>query len=412
MDLCRACCSWWLCLATVLCAHIHGTSNSAAYGILTSTHTDSPQWRPCLEDFCLCREREANCSGRLRHTTYIPRPPDGITDLDLSHNNFSSEMLTNNYLRLDNNVISHIPDGSFDSLPKLTTLNLDNNRIKLITQNTFGQGLREQVDSITLSFNPLECSCELLWFQHWFQSDPEVFSSPEVEVSDYTCSNLPGVRLKDFYLADQACVLSRDTSLFLIQTSGVVLVSLLLVSVALRYWWHIRLLLYEAFRGGNDLRRQRLEAERFDFDVFVSYCSQDLAWVSERLMPTLEEGLGLRLCVHERDFVPGRHIVDNIVQHVQASKKILMVFSTHFVRSQWCQFELSLCLTHVMDYDDALIVVCVDDVLSHDMTSSMRAVLKTTTYIQWKREVEAEDLFWRRLLLALRDVLPRGADRV
>ncbi|KAL8621537.1 hypothetical protein ACOMHN_026209 [Nucella lapillus] len=81
-------------------------------------------------------------------------------------------------------------------------------------------------------------------------------------------------------------------------------------------------------------------------------------------------------------------------------------------RRKRCQFELSLCLTHVMDYDDALIVVCVDDVLSHDMTSVMRAVLKTTTYIQWRREVEAKDLFWRRLLLALRDVLPRGADRV
>ncbi|KAL8621535.1 hypothetical protein ACOMHN_026207 [Nucella lapillus] len=383
MDLCRACCSWWLCLATVLCAHIHGTSNSAAYGILTSTHTDSPQWRPCLEDLCLCREREANCSGRLRHTTYIPRPPDGITDLDLSHNNFSSEMLTNNVfsnltniekLTLSSNQFTWVPRDVFDGMKEFINLDLDNNE-------------KLQVESIR----------EIV---------------PEVEVSDYTCSNLPVVRLKDFYLADQACVLSRDTSLFLIQTSGVVLVSLLLVSVALRYWWHIRLLLYEAFRGGDDLRRQRLEAERFDFDVFVSYCSQDLAWVRERLMPTLEEGLGLRLCVHERDFVPGRHIVDNIVQHVQASKKILMVFSTHFVRSQWCQFELSLCLTHVMDYDDALIVVCVDDVLSHDMTSAMRAVLKTTTYIQWRREVEAEDLFWRRLLLALRDVLPRGADRV
>jgi toll-like receptor 13 len=75
--------------------------------------------------------------------------------------------------------------------------------------------------------------------------------------------------------------------------------------------------------------------------------------------------------------------VDNIARCVEGSKKMLMVFSRDFVQSQWCQFELTYCLRHVMDYDDNLLIVCVDDVVSTEMTTAMMAVLKMTTYIQW-----------------------------
>ena len=178
-------------------------------------------------------------------------------------------------------------------------------------------------------------------------------------------------------------------------------------TLVFRYRWHLRLLMHEAFRGRNDYRRLRLQTNVFDYDVFVSYASAELSWVREHLMAELEDRLGLRLCVHERDFIPGKNIVDNIADCVQSSKKILMVFSKDFVRSQWCQFELAYCLSQVMDYDDALIVVCVDDVTSRNMTTAMMAVLKTTTYIQWAEHDDAIGSFWGRLHLSLRDVIER-----
>ncbi|KAL8574092.1 hypothetical protein ACOMHN_065349 [Nucella lapillus] len=212
--------------------------------------------------------------------------------------------------------------------------------------------------------------------------------------------------LANFAMTEQACLLSREVNVLLIQCCSTAIFSLTLVALVFRYRWHIRLLMYEMFRGRDVLRRQRLQENNFDFDLFVSYASEDLPWVRQELMANLENRLGLRLCVHERDFVPGRNIVDNIVQCVESSKKVLMVFSQHFVRSQWCQFELSLCLSHVMDYDDALIVVCVDDVTSRQMTSAMIGVLKTTTYIQWGEQGDPAVSFWGRLYLALHEVVP------
>nr|KAG5694111.1 hypothetical protein BaRGS_005866 [Batillaria attramentaria] len=184
------------------------------------------------------------------------------------------------------------------------------------------------------------------------------------------------------------------------------LISALIITALLyRYRWHIRLMLYESFRGRQDERLRRLQNQHFQHDVFVSYASEDLPWVREHLMPGMEAGLGLRLCLHERDFIPGKNIVDNI-----ASKKVMMLFSADFARSPWCQFELAYCLSHVMDNDDVLVVVCLHDIPSRDLTPAMRAVFKTTTYIEWADEPDAVNSFWGRLQFAMHEILPPNAE--
>ncbi|XP_076439593.1 toll-like receptor 2 type-1 [Babylonia areolata] len=310
-------------------------------------------------------------------------------------------------LYLYDNMIDSIPDGAFDSLWSLRILLLHNNKIKTINEETFGQNVRSKLSALTLASNPLVCSCDLVWFQHWFQNTgSNLFMVNRFRKTDYKCDNIPGMTLENFSMTEQACLIRQEVNLLIILCCSIFIFTLTLVTLVFRYRWHIRLLMHEAFRGRDVLRRQRLMNNNFDFDVFVSYASEDLPWVRQQLLPKLEDELGLRLCIHERDFVLGRHIVDNIVQCVESSKKILMVFSQHFVHSQWCQFELSLCLSHVMDYDDALIVVCVDNVTSRQMTSAMMGVLKTTTYIQWSEEEDAVVSFWGRLCLALREIIP------
>ncbi|KAK7093415.1 hypothetical protein V1264_007175 [Littorina saxatilis] len=205
-------------------------------------------------------------------------------------------------------------------------------------------------------------------------------------------------------MIQQACLLSAEMSVQIVVSCSILIITLTVVSAIFRFRWHIRLTFYEAFRTRGAARRLRFLNNYFDYDVFVSYASEDLFWIRTHLMPELEGRLGLRLCIHERDFIVGNNIVDNIVQCVESSKKILMVFSKDFVRSQWCQFELTLCLNYVMDRDDSLLIVCVDDVMSREMTPAMMAVLKTTTYIQWEEHVDAVDSFWGRLGLALQEI--------
>uniref|UniRef100_A0A8C5QA04 TIR domain-containing protein n=1 Tax=Leptobrachium leishanense TaxID=445787 RepID=A0A8C5QA04_9ANUR len=87
------------------------------------------------------------------------------------------------------------------------------------------------------------------------------------------------------------------------------------------------------------------------YHVFVSYSSGDSIWVYG-LIRKLEDTLpDLKICYHERDFLPGKTIVDNMVDCIQSSQKTVVVMSPDFVRSRWCLFEAKLsifrdCMVH------------------------------------------------------------------
>jgi toll-like receptor 13 len=242
-----------------------------------------------------------------------------------------------------------------------------------------------------------------VWFRHWYLTTTSLFNLTDPR---YSCRDKDlKLDLVHFSMVPQACLLSPQLSANIVFFSSILVTSFTAFLLLFRFRWHLRLVLYEAFRGRDDVRRRYLQQGHFKFDVFVSYASENLPWVRRNLMAELEGKMGLRLCIHERDFIPGKNIVDNISDCVQSSKKIMMVFSRHFKRSQWCQFELAYCLTHVMDYDDALIIVSLDDLTSYELTSTMMAVLKTTTYIQWNRHPDAVRSFWGRLKQALHEIL-------
>ena len=88
--------------------------------------------------------------------------------------------------------------------------------------------------------------------------------------------------------------------------------------------------------------------------------------------------------------------------------QMLMVFSRSFAASKWCQFELVLCLQHAMDTHDHLLLLVLDDVIDtrNVMTSAMMAVLKTTTYLQWRKDdKDVQRAFWGRIKVALTDII-------
>ncbi|XP_070191358.1 toll-like receptor Tollo [Littorina saxatilis] len=362
-----------------------------------------------------------------------------LSVLTLSHNELSTiswktfaHFINLTRLELVASGLSNLPDGVFSSLRKLNWLDISDNKITTVTEKTFSEETRQQLRFLGLDKNLFTCSCDLMWFRNWYVSQQahlfhKTTPGPKYKFKTVTknqftyffltdqinekppklilkCNNIQGTKLADLIMADQACLLSQSVNVAIILVTSAMIVTLITVSLIFRCRWHIRLALYEVFRGRGDVRRMRLHANCFDYDVFVSYTKEDLPWVREHLMPELQDRLGLRLCVHQRDFIPGNNIVDNIVECVQSSRKSLMVFSKDFVYSQWCQFELTFCLSHVMDYDDTLLIVCLDDVTSRDMTPAMMAVLKTTTYIQWEDHGDAVDSFWGRLRLALREV--------
>ncbi|KAL4238245.1 hypothetical protein ACF0H5_002958 [Mactra antiquata] len=141
---------------------------------------------------------------------------------------------------------------------------------------------------------------------------------------------------------------------------------------------------YKQFDGGNYL-----------YDAFVAYSQDDSEWVIDKLLPILETEYGYKLCIHERDFGVGAYINDNIVQNINNSKKMLLVLSESFVNSGWCNFELKVALCKHIEEDYPVIVIILQEV--RQMNTSLKTLLKMTTYLEWKDGGAEEDLFWNKL---------------
>ncbi|XP_068510061.1 uncharacterized protein [Anas acuta] len=76
--------------------------------------------------------------------------------------------------------------------------------------------------------------------------------------------------------------------------------------------------------------------------IFVSYSNTDSAW-SRNFIQSLETMIpNLKACYHERDFIPGKTIIENMVESIQGSQKIVLVLSPDFVQSRWCLLEANL----------------------------------------------------------------------
>ena len=80
-----------------------------------------------------------------------------------------------------------------------------------------------------------------------------------------------------------------------------------------------------------------------EFDALVCYkFDTDNDYVINEIMNSLEQICEppLKLCVHERDFVPGLYIKDNIKNAIKKSNSAIIVMSQAFIDSDWCQEEI------------------------------------------------------------------------
>ena len=116
----------------------------------------------------------------------------------------------------------------------------------------------------------------------------------------------------------------------------------------------------------------------FKYHAFVIYSMHDADLVNS-LFSVLESN-GLKCCIHWRDFVPGKPYVDNIVESIRDSFKIIAVLSRNFNQSECCNFELQQTLARLMNNgDDCLILI----VLDNEVISNLPGTILRRSYIDF-----------------------------
>ena len=117
----------------------------------------------------------------------------------------------------------------------------------------------------------------------------------------------------------------------------------------------------------------------FVYDAFVSYSNEDQEWLDAELLPHLEEKIGLKLCIHERNFTAGLPIIENIVQSLEQSRSCLIILSDGYAKSEWCNFELNCAYQMFSAQNRSIVVIVLEEPSPEKLTKTMKCILKTRT---------------------------------
>ncbi|XP_022249763.1 toll-like receptor 13 [Limulus polyphemus] len=310
-------------------------------------------------------------------------------------------------LFLSNNVIAPWNESLFENNPKLRVLRLEKNDIRYVTQAML-QDFVKVTEEIDVSGNPYDCHvCGMESFQRWINSTNVTIKDLHRFPEKYSCKNpkdLEGKFLVFVKIPTEHCI-TYVVNLKLVLTSSIATLVAVVVTVLfvgyyyrwyIRYWWFLIRTKVKHFRETN-------ESEEFLYDAFISYSEDDVAWVSKKLLPALEnKETKLRLCIHERDFDVGRPITENVLQAIVKSRKTILILSKSFVNSKWCMFELHMAQHRLFEDDrDALVLIRFDDLNDKLLTKNIKYLIKTRTYIPWPQTQDEQKLFWLRLINAV-----------
>lgn len=255
--------------------------------------------------------------------------PTTVIYLDLSYCNI--DQLDVNYFRkavslrevyLSGNKIKYIPSDW--KSPNLVSLSLDGNSFGIISMKSF-KGM-PNLEQLRAGNNPYHCTCEL----HTFIQETAI--KGKVNITDwpqnYKCYHPDDLlnTMVSHYLPSQVVCDIRLVILISVVTTTGVLIAIILTCYFFNIPWYIKAT-YQILRAKYRSHKEGLALSLdYTFHAFISYCNSDADWVREELLPCLENSNPpYRLCIHERDFMPGKWIIDNIIENIENSRKVCKI---------------------------------------------------------------------------------------
>ncbi|XP_062963498.1 LOW QUALITY PROTEIN: toll-like receptor 1 [Cynocephalus volans] len=264
--------------------------------------------------------------------------------------------------------------------------------------------------------NPFQCTCELREFvKNIGQASSEVVEGWPDSYKCHYPESYKGTLLKDFHVSQLSC----NTALLMVTIGAAVLVLAVTVTFLCVYLdlpWYLRMVCQwtQTRRRARNIPLEELQRS-LQFHAFISYSGQDSAWVKNELLPNLEKE-NIRICLHERDFVPGKSIVENIINCIEKSYKSIFVLSPNFVQSEWCHYELYF--AHHNLFQEAfhnLILILLEPIPQYSIPGSyhkLKSLMAQSTYLEWPKEKSKHGLFGASLRAAINIKLKEQAKEV
>ncbi|XP_038152451.1 toll-like receptor 1 [Cyprinodon tularosa] len=347
--------------------------------------------------------------------------PIGVETLDLQNNQISvipsliHKMENLSSLNLTGNRLRDLPVCV--DFPQMTELLLGLNSLHAPTVNHLSHCPNLKI--LDASYNPFTCTCPLRHFirlgiQSEYERSPSGLTLrnwPE----GYHCIYPEEVRdlmLESFWIPEISCSASLLAATILVPSVALI-VTIFVLCRRLDIPWYMGMI-WQWTRAKHRARMRQLRPEDLvgiEFHAFVSYSQHDADWVKNSLLINLEGPAGgLRICHHEKDFVPGKTIMENIITCLEKSRRSVFVLSAHFVKSEWCHYELYFASHQRLSQGlDSIVLVLLEPLPQYLIPSKyyqLKSMMNRHTYLEWPQDKAKHRLFWANLRAALQTDLP------
>ena len=286
--------------------------------------------------------------------------------------------------------VSEISMEALWDLQNISTLNLEGNKLHRLPDNVTAIRFN-RLSEIRLGRNPWDCDCAATETRRWMILHKNVIKDRDIMQCD-SPSHMLHVNMI-YNTSDIRCPskTNKNNNVIIGSISGtiVLLVCILItIVIKIRKWLHTRKL------------KQNMDyiddVEDREFDVFISFASEDEDYIVDTLMPELENH-NYKVCFHRIHFLGGFTLSDNIFQCINNSRRTLVYFSNFYKNSNCCMWEFNEALNKdIQEGTKCLITIKAADLDTENMDGSLKAYFQRRTHIE-----RDGPKFWENLLYSL-----------
>ena len=287
----------------------------------------------------------------------------------------------------------------FNTSSTLDILNLTKNKISTLSDAMIADF--SQFREVDLLGNSISCDCHLSSYIHQLDT-----SNSQLLLRADNCDS-PGVWRNKPIVTFSKSVSEADCNTPPNLTAVYVVIPLVIVLVAIaaigyQFRVYIQYYLFRWRFRKSTASVSLTDGQRYTYDAFVSYSNEDHSFVVRIVNQLENQSPCFKLCVFERDFTAGTVLNECILQNIAVSRKVILIISEHFVRSQWCLWELHLAQHSLLEERrDGLILVVLGKMKTSSLPPTLRFLMKTRIFLEWDTDPSKQRLFWMRLRNAL-----------
>ncbi|XP_071167956.1 toll-like receptor 4 [Mytilus edulis] len=323
------------------------------------------------------------------------------------------------HLDMSSNLLWILPDDLFLELDRLSELRLSKNLFQSVpTQIIFcstiktldlRNNLLSTVDyatrvwadlmstnhgfSLYIEGNAFECKCDNLNFIKWIQE-----TKVDLDSRSYKCTLLNGtvITVLEAYETMHDLFSNCRNSIWLTVSSTLLGTSIIGVVLLIIYSkrWNIAVFFYRKFRK----MVEKKYGKSYTYDVFVSYGGDCIPWITQCLIPKLETEWKLKICLKDRDFLPGESYFDIEAESIESSRHVIFLLTPKFKNSHECLFEIERVKHEKRMKNIENIIVISKDMTLKDVPVELANIWNYVIFIQWPAgDCDDLDVTWQKL---------------